>query len=63
MTSISKRWAWVAFGMIDAVLLFDPGSAFAAPGAVPDIPQHLPAVLLCGLGLLVTSMTGHRIRR
>ena len=61
MTMIGKRQAWIAFLTIDALLLFGGGSAMAATAA-PAIPMHLPVVLLGGLGLLVTTLTGRRAR-
>ena len=62
MTTIARR-AWVAFVTIGALLLLVTGSAEAAQIAAPATSMHIPAVLLGGLGLLVTSLTGQRIRR
>jgi len=63
MMTIALRRAWIAFVMIDALLLITVHSAVAAPAVAPTLPLHLPAVLLGGLGLLVTSLTGQRVRR
>lgn len=63
MTTIALRWAWIAFLTIDALLLIGSHPAFAASVAAPALPPHVPAVLLGGLGLLITSMTGQRLRR
>ena len=62
MTTITVRQAWIAFLTIDALLLLGTGSAMAASATPPAIPMHLPAVLLGGLGLLVTTLTGRRAR-
>ena len=62
MTTITVRQAWIAFLTIDALLLLGTGSAMAASVSPPAIPMHLPAVLLGGLGLLVTTLTGRRAR-
>lgn len=60
MIRITKRRAWIAFVTIDALLLLSTGSAVAASTTAPALPPHLPTVLLCGLGLVITTMTGKR---
>lgn len=62
MTKFAKR-AWVAFVTVDALLLVGTGSAMGAQFGAPAMHVHLPSVLLGGLGLLVTGMTGQRLRR
>lgn len=64
MMAIALRRIWIGFLLIDALLLLGARSAVAAPVAAPAglLHLHLPTVLLGGLGLLVTSLTGQRIR-
>lgn len=60
MKTIAKQ-RWLGFATVDALLMLWAGSAMAASSSAATVaPEHLPALLLAGVGVVAFSARQRR---